>query len=213
LIYLTDNDIVEKLAICDLLDDALTAFGATRADVLVIPTLKNRIGIGAPRPKVVKRRGAEVAARLVEFLGTVREITDYSPEDHQLLEDLDDSVEIDPGEIILLSATSRIQEYLLLTGDKRCIRAVATRPECADIARRIQGRVVCFEQIICRIINAEGFGRVRAKVVPVLQTCDTALRAAFGSGLNSTQENTIACLESYIAQLRGFPIDLLMAGS
>ena len=51
-----------------------------------------------------------------------------------------------------------------------------------------------------------------AKVVPVLQTCDTALRAAFGSGLDSTRANTVACLESYIAQLRGFPIDLLMAG-
>ena len=50
--------------------------------------------------QVVKRLGAEVAVRLVEFLGTVQEITDYSPEDHRLLEDLDDSVEIDPGEII-----------------------------------------------------------------------------------------------------------------
>jgi len=39
-IYLSDNDIVEKLAVCDLLDDALAAFGATRAEVLVIPTLK-----------------------------------------------------------------------------------------------------------------------------------------------------------------------------
>ena len=51
MIYLSDNDIVEKLAICDLLDDALAAFNATRSDVLVIPTLKNRIGIGVPRPR------------------------------------------------------------------------------------------------------------------------------------------------------------------
>lgn len=210
MIYLSDNDIVEKLAICDLLDDALAAFDATRSDVLVIPTLKNRIGIGAPRPKVVKRLGAEVAARLIDFLGTVKEITHYSVEDHELLEGLDDSVEIDPGEIVLLSATALLSDYLLLTGDKRCIRAVASYPECAEIARRIQGRVVCFEQIICRIIEHAGFGPVLAKVVPVLPTCDTALRAAFGSGIHATEENTVACLQSYIAEIRRFPVDLLM---
>ena len=129
----------------------------------------------------MKRLGAEVAVRLIEFLGTVKEITEYSAADHSLLEGLDDSVEIDPGEIVLLSATVHFSDYLLLTGDKRCIRAVATCPECREIARRIQGRVVCFEQIICRIIDAAGFEVVRAKVLPVLQTCDTALRAAFGS--------------------------------
>lgn len=209
MIYLSDNDIVEKLAICDLLDDALNAFDATRADVLVIPTLKNRIGIGTPRPKVVKRLGEVVTARLMEFLATIREIDDYSVEDHDMLEGLDDSVEIDAGEIILLSATAKLTDYLLMTGDKRCICAVATCPECAEIARRIQGRVVCFEQIICRIIARAGFELVRAKVVPVLQTCDMALRAAFGSGIHSTEPNAVDCLQSYINEIRGYPIDLL----
>lgn len=212
MIYLSDNDIVEKLAICDLLDDALAAFGATRDDVLVIPTLKSRIGIGAPRPKVVNRLGPVVAGRLIEFLSTIKEIDDYSPQDHDLLESLDDSVEIDAGEIVLLSATARIPEYLLLTGDKRCIRAVATCPECAYIAERIKGRVVCFEQIIRRIIAHAGFELVRAKVVPVLSACDTALRAAFGSGELATESNTVACLENYIAEIRRYPIDLLMVG-
>jgi hypothetical protein len=209
-IYLSDNDIVEKLAICDLLDEALAAFDATRSDVLVIPTLKHRIGIGTARPKTVKRLGPEVAARLMDFLASVREITDYSARDHDLLENLDVSVEIDPGEIILLSTTANLTEYLLLTGDKRCIRAVATCPECSEIARRIQGRVVCFEQVICRIIDRAGFEIVRTKVVPVLHTCDTAMRAAFGSGAQATESNSVACLQSYIAEIRNFPIDLLM---
>ena len=212
MIYLSDNDIVEKLAICDLLDDALEAFDATRADVLVIPTLKNRIGIGVPRPKVVNRLGEEVAARLIEFLSTIKEIDDYSAEDHDLLESLDESVEIDAGEIILLAATAKISDFRLLTGDKRCICAVASCPECAYIAARIKGRVVCFEQIICRIIESAGFDSIRAKVAPVLHNCDTALRAAFGSGIHSTESNTVACLQSYITEIRGFPIDLLMLG-
>ncbi|QEH32905.1 hypothetical protein OJF2_13900 [Aquisphaera giovannonii] len=212
MIYLSDNDIVEKLAICDLLDDALRAFDATRADVLVVPTLKNRIGIGMARPKVIRRLGAEVADRLMEFLGTVREVNDYSYQDHDLLESLDDSVEIDAGEIVLLSATAKLGDYLLLTGDKRCLKAVASCPECEHIAKRIRGRVVCFEQIILRIIDVDGYDAVKAKVIPVLHACDTALRAAFGSGMHATQSNTCDCLQSYIAEIRAFPIDLLMDG-
>jgi len=129
-----------------------------------------------------------------------------------MLEGLGGSVEIDPGEIILLSATTRLDDYLLLTGDKRCLRAVATCPECAEIARRIQGKVVCFEQIIYRVIDRLGFEPVRAKVVPVTHGCDTALRAAFGSGMQATQPNVVARLESDIAEIRGYGIDLLMNG-
>ena len=105
MIYLSDNDIIEKLAICDLLDDALRAYDANRSDVWVIPTLKYRIGVRSPRPKVVKRLGAEVAARLVEFLNDVREIQDYSVTEHEFLESLDESVEIDPGEILICHCT------------------------------------------------------------------------------------------------------------
>ena len=210
MIYLSDNDIVEKLAICDLFDEALAALNATRSDVLVLPTLKHRIGIGAARPKAVKRLGEATANRLVAFIASVGEITEYSAADHDLLENLDESVEIDPGEIILLAATANLTDYLLLTGDKRCIHSVATSPACAVIAQRIQGKVVCFEQVICRIIHHCGFDAVKTKVVPVLNNCDTALRAAFGSAIHATESNTLACLESYIAEIRRFPIDLLI---
>jgi hypothetical protein len=125
---------------------------------------------------------------------------------------LDESVEIDPGEIILLSATTTLTDFLLLTGDKRCLQAVAGCPDCAHIAQRIKGRVVCFEQIIRRIIDVIGFESVKAKVVPTLQSCDKALLAAFGSGVNTTQINACDCLQSYIDEIRGYPIDLLMDG-
>jgi hypothetical protein len=197
-IYLSDNDVVEKLAVCDLLDDAISAFDATRADVRVIPTLKFRIWTqtGVLRPKLVRRLGDSVVNRLAEFVGSVGVIDDFSRDDHQLLEDLDESVEIDPGEIVLLAATAVVSDFRLLTGDKRCLRAVATHPACESIANRIRGKVVCFEQIICQIIDRSGFEHVRSKVVPVLHNCDTALRAAFGSGDLATKDNAVACLHA-----------------
>jgi hypothetical protein len=69
--------------------------------------------------------------------------------------------------------------------------------------------VICFEQVLCRVIARFGFNHVLCKVVPVLD-CDTALRAAFGSGFDSTESNTLACLRSYIDELRELSIDLLI---
>ena len=38
---------------------------------------------------------------------------------------------------------------------------------------------------------------------------DTALRAAFGSGMRTTESNAVACLQAYIDELRRLPVDLL----
>jgi hypothetical protein len=203
-IYLADNDIIEKLAVCDLLDDALVAFAASRRDVFVLNTLKFRIG-GRSQTKAENRLGTAAVARLLEFLAGVQEIREFSTDDVKLL---DDVVGIDPGETILLAATAIHSDYLLLTGDKRCLRTLATVPECESIARRIQGRVVCFEQTILRLIARFGFDHVLRKVVGEYYR-DTALRAAFGSGIQSTQSNSVACLQSYIDELRRLPFDLL----
>ena len=203
-IYLSDNDIIEKLAVCDLLDDALVSFGGSREEVFVLGTLKLRIG-GKSRTKAENRLGAPAVARILQFLDDVQEIQEFSEDDVKLL---DDVVGIDPGETILLSATAIYPNYLLLTGDKRCLKTLATVPECAPIAQRVQGKVVCFEQTILRLIAHFGFNHVLRKVVGELYR-DTALRAAFGSGMQTTESNAVACLQAYIDELRRLPVDLL----
>lgn len=207
-IYLTDNDIVEKLAVCDLLDDTLAAYEATRSDVCVVPTLRYRID-GKAKARAERRLGEAAVARILDFLQGVQEIRDYSSEDHALLADID---EIDAGEVVLLAATATAADFLLMTGDKRCLRKLATCPECHAIAARVQSRVVCLEQMILRLIDRFGFDHVLSKIVPVLFGCDTALRAAFGSGIHSTESNVTECLQDYINELRGLPIDMLIVG-
>ena len=205
MVYLTDKDIVEKLAICDLLDDALASLGASRSDVYVLTTLKHRIG-GKARAKATSRLGAEVVARILDFLADVNEIRDYSLPDQLLLDDI---VGIDPGEAILLAAMGVHADSLLLTGDKRCLRALVNSPECEAFTLRLRGKVVCFEQVLLWLIDYLGFEYVLAKVVAA-PYCDTALRAAFGSGIHSTQPNSVECLQAYITELRNLPIDLLV---
>ena len=208
MIYLTDNDIIQKLAICDLLDQTVEAYNASKSDVYILSTLKFRFAAGNRRQQMVKKYGEEAVDRLLHFIEEVREITDLAPEDQLTFED---TVGIDPGETVILSATSLFPSYRLLTGDKRCLKALATSPECRTVALRVQGNIICFEQVLRRLIEQFGFEHVLAKVVPV-SYCDTALRATFGSGMQSTVSNVVDGLDSYIRELRELPINLLIDG-
>ena len=75
MICLADNDIIHKLAACDLLDDVLVALSLRRTDVYVLPTAKYKFRV-TPRGSVQgeRRYGAEVFARIRDFLASVREI-------------------------------------------------------------------------------------------------------------------------------------------
>jgi len=206
-ICLADNDIIHKLAACDLLDDILAALSLTRTDVYVLPTAKYKFRI-TPRSagQGERRYGAEVFARIRDFLASVREINVPGvPEELQLLAGIDG---IDPGEAVLFAATAQFDQYLLATGDKNSLRALALTSVCRPIAQRLCGHVICFEQIVKRVIQHCGFSYVLDKVIPA-RACDTALRVAFGSGSEATEVSVLAILDSYINELRSLSIDLL----
>ena len=207
MICLVDSDIIYKLAMCNLLDDTLTALDSARADAYVLPTAKYKFGVASRRPSRGEQRyGAEVFARIRDFLGSVREINVVGlSEELQLLASIDG---IDAGEAILFSATVEFDQYFLATGDKTSLRALALTPVCLPIAQRIRGHVICLEQIVKYLIRHFGFPYVKDRVVPV-RACDTALSAAFGSGWDATEPNVLAAIDSYINELRILPIDLL----
>ena len=75
MICLVDNDVTYKLAMCNLLDDSLAALDLARTDTYVLPTAKYKFGVARKRPSIGERRyGAEVFARIWDFLGNARGI-------------------------------------------------------------------------------------------------------------------------------------------
>lgn len=202
-----DNDIIYKLASCDLLDDSLATFDLAQADIYVLPTAKYKFGIAKKRSvKGVRTFGTEVFGRIRNFISSVNEIDiPAGPRELELLAEIDG---IDAGEAVLFSVTAQFDQYLLATGDKTSLRALSEALVCRPIAIRLQGHVVCFEQFIERVIKHCGFPYVKKKVLPA-RGCDTALRAAFGSGRDATEANVHAALEGYVNELRSLPIDLL----
>jgi hypothetical protein len=206
---LLDNDLIRKLAICDLLDESLKALHSSDAEAHVLPTARYVLLKPIKKPEKAKERlGDALFERLDAFFKRVRSLDQQPSATEQLA--FDDVVGIDPGEAVLFSATDRFQDFLLATGDKNSLRALVSTPACDAICRRLNGKVVCFEQVILRIIDGIGFDAARAKIVPGAD-CDIALRAVFGSGLEATESNVRAGLDSYIADLRKATASLLIS--
>jgi hypothetical protein len=199
MILLSDNDVILKLVLCDLVDEAFAALECGAGEVMVLPSAKFTLGVAKNADKTRRRIGDEAFGRLEAFFGAVQELTDQVDSKEQLI--FDDLLGIDPGEAILFSATRSFKSFLLATGDKRSLVVLGSNEQCKPICEHLHQRVICFEQIILRIVGSTDFGVVLKKVVPA-RSCDTALRAVFGSGLTATEESVREGLTSYIEALR-----------
>lgn len=198
MICLSDNDIVSKLAIFDLLPEALEALEASPQDVLVLPTAKYKFGIAGKSQKKQKF-SPEITQRIGDFLTSVREV---ECSDSAIASILQNVHGIDIGEAALFSAIPAYHGSILATGDKVSLRAIAGLPEAKPfVESQLNGRVICFEQIILRIIKIKDFEYVKQKIVPCLDF-DTAIRSAFGSRMDSTLDNVDRSLNSTISHLR-----------
>ena len=99
MICLADNDIVKKLAICNLLDEALNTLGVSHREILVLPTARFKLGVAKNPDKARSQLGSETFDRLKAFLDRVGVIDVAPPPEEQQL--FNDALEIDTGEAIL----------------------------------------------------------------------------------------------------------------
>lgn len=195
-----DNDVVSKLASCDLIDLAMLALDADHSVVSILSTLKHRFGItdSKRRLKIEMQIGASAFSRIAEFHSRVSELPAVNPD---LLSPFDDLQAIDVGEALLFAFGAATPELLVVTGDKRSLRCLGSNEKCKEVAAMLTGRVMCFEQLIKLIIEKCGFDEVKRRVVPAVE-CDSGLRAAFGSGLDAEEHQVIRVLDSYIEEMR-----------
>jgi hypothetical protein len=148
--------------------------------------------------QVADRYSEQGRFRAVAFVKSCQTIVEEGGDEFERLQATDG---IDIGEARLLAATSELANFLLMTGDKRCLQVLAAQTELAEVRERLQGRVLCLEQVILRLIQRSGFDWVKARVVPMM-ACDMALQACFGSGELATENNVVEALEGYITALR-----------
>ena len=206
MLCLADTDIVLKLAACDLLQDALVCMNATLDDVRVLTSARHMLR--KAKPGAFMSIGAHGLARAREFVERATPLPSVSNADTILLGSVHG---IDPGEAALFAVTRDLPAFVLTTGDKRSLRALADAPACAHIAARMAGRVVCLEQVLLRLVAARGYAVVRAHATPVLD-CDQVLKGAFGLGSDTVEAHTVEYLLHHLRLLRAGTGRLLWEG-
>ncbi|MBZ0154018.1 MAG: hypothetical protein K8J09_21040 [Planctomycetes bacterium] len=191
-----DNDVLAKLASWDLLEDGIQAFGFALADVRYLPTAPFWLGLAGKKKCSYP---PEVQGRLRAFLAAAQACAEDPAGEDSELHKVDN---IDAGEAILLSQAACSTGSFLATGDKRCIRAVANAPACERLVSLLGGRVLCLEQVLLRAIELLGFEAVKKRIVGSNQLAmDTAVRAAFGSGMQADAINACGSLERRVKSL------------
>ena len=125
-----------------------------------------------------------------------------TPEEIAFAEDLEDRaarlpVEFDVGESQLLSVLVHRNAQLLLTGDKRAIRAMH-----ALAISDIDGRIAALEQVIATMLGADGLSPLRSAVCANPRV-DKAMTICFACASPRVEtDDVIAALASYVRSLR-----------
>ena len=189
-----DNDAIHKLSIVYLLDEAIETLAGNEAETFVLSTFKFRW------KKKSKALPADVLVLVTALLSRSKELT-ATPKP-ELLEQMANVDGIDEGEAILFALAADDDLALVTTGDKRSIRALAQTAECAGLVAALAGRVVILEQVLLRLIEAKGFPFVHDRVLRCQDLSDTALRSAFGSREQATEQGVVDALNYYIEDLR-----------
>lgn len=197
---LMDNDALLKAAHWGLLDVVPTLVGGTWADAACLPTFPPRVQ--RAEPKLFADAG--VASTLAQRLA----ITVPLPEpDVTMLSALQSEPGIDAGELLLFGALAATPGAVLLTGDKRALRAVTL----TSARSRFQQRVVCVEQLLSHALDQLGAETLVAQVRRWTPR-DQAALAIFGRQGDKSETDLREGLGSYVRSLDGETGGLLVRG-
>jgi hypothetical protein len=204
LVSLWDTDILLKLSALDLVQETLQLLQLSEQDVYLLPSATHYLRKADKR--LIYRYGKEGVER-AQKLAQQAKFVGFHLEKSEL-ELLSSVPDIDTGEALLYASTYALQEFWLLTGDKRSLTALAASPNCQPIAARLSGKVICLEQVVIHSLSSHPFEILLSKIVPARE-CDTAVKVAFGSGNQADLSHAIGALDAYISELRAKTGNLL----
>jgi hypothetical protein len=208
-IVLADNDIVIKLAQCDLFDEFLAAFRIDHSGVFILR--RSRFSLLTSSKQ--RRMGDESYRRMELFLGSIADISETP--DPNLIAALTEQTDknIDAGEAVLFAVGPQIAQAVIATGDKRSLKGLhcaATEDEvCRGLCEALTGRVICFEQVLKAILGHFTFEEIRERLIAGRE-CDGGLKLWLGSTLDATESNFSAGLSSHLDELRATTGSLLI---
>ncbi len=203
MILLSDNDLVVKLAQCDLIDIALYSLGAARQDCYVLDTMRYSLKLSDPDKSIEKYVGsAKTYDRISELLQDCKELP-AAPLDSSLLDHMQQIPQIDPGEFALFlhaeEQSRAAAAYKVLTGDKRALKAICAYEEFNHF-EFLCSQISCLESCMIDLIRSVGYEYVNNCVISARKDVlpakfDSVLRTAFGA--ERSEDHCMGCLHHY----------------
>lgn len=163
---LLDNDIVLKICCFDSSQELSNCLAEFNAPLAVLGVGRFVVRKLAAKKKEITNRS--VVCKLVdEFLDSINSI---EPTDNELLlaADFESTAQalnlpLDSGESQLLAVLVERLACLLVTGDKRAIKAIPDVVNHFGIESNVEGRVACFEQIILELVSRHSAAHFQGK--------------------------------------------------
>jgi hypothetical protein len=207
---LLDNDVVLKMASYRLDAELISATTEDEVPPSILTVTKHVLRSQIERAKRVKDKAAAKAA--LEAIFENLQFIEPTEEEISLAADFEEaagelSLELDGGESLLFALLLRRAARLLLTGDKRAIKALERISPAEG-----HGRVACFEQLIAHVMQDDGYPTVRTKICAESET-DKAIALCFSCGRASVEAASVAeGLDSYIKSIRETAPKALLSG-
>lgn len=182
---LVDTDAFCKLGIAGLLEEAVAVLGTELTACGRLPALTHMLRRGS----LPRTYGAKACEAL---LTTAERMLAIPAADPKSLDPFVSISDIDPGEAQIL-ATAVGSQALLLSGDKRALRALAALTAQLNA---LKGRVVTIEAILLELANRIELTELRKRAA-LLAPFDQTIRICFSSG----NADPLSGLRSYFESL------------
>lgn len=194
MIVLADNDLILKLAQCDLLKDLHVLLGLeTQAEIFVLPTARFQLLPKSEQKALNKAGSAAVLDAIKLFLKQANELPQIN--DEALLNSLETVAGVDSGEQLLLASMVENDSSVLATGDKRALKAVAANQAQLDaIFASLCDRVITFESALLLALVEFGFPNLKQRLLGNPKP-EGVLRLVLKAEMN--EGDLVECLVSY----------------
>lgn len=200
MIVLSDNDLILKLAQCDLLDHLEELLRSGPDQILITATARYQLLKKTPEKGIASCGNEATYDRLKAFFDRTAVLP--AIQDLELLAKLATVSGIDSGEQQLFAAMLELDAPLLLTDDKRSLESLRNNANYLDnVLSAVSGQVVTFATVLLLAVECLGFPIVKQKLLGNPKP-DGMLRLVLREDM--TQDNFIDCLSSHAKPLAEF---------
>lgn len=198
-----DNDLILKISEYNLLDDLFKLLDTDPREAYVLHPAANMFE--SDRVRLTSEPNPQLTTaginRAIAFASSAQHVS-KRPGDQSIYDDLIviDNIQIGESQIVC-AALDITLDPLILTGDKKFIRAFGTNDSIKDVRAQLLGRMVCVEEVLRALLVNGDINKVVSGVQQAPRDCDNGISGAFGGVGAQDWVIIVDRLEKAIAEL------------